>query len=413
MEFGLIGEHLGHSFSPEIHARLGNGAYTLHEVARDDLDAFMKAAPFKGINVTIPYKEAVMPYLDEISPEALEIGAVNTIVKDTDGRLKGYNTDFFGLCGLARRSGLDFNGRNVLVLGAGGAAKTAAAVAKELGAASVSTATRNPRNENQLPLSEISVNGGPWQIIMNATPVGMHPSDEGRVVDIALFPALEGVLDCIYNPLRTNLVLDAQERGLKAEGGLYMLVGQAWKADELFFDKQGDKALWDMIHDELLSSKINIVLCGMPSCGKTTVGGLLAEATGRRFYDTDVIIRERAGMEISEIFASKGEEAFRKMEHDIIEELSREHGCIIATGGGAVLDYSNIHNLRRSGRIYFIDKTPAQLVPTDDRPLSRSMDALEKLYATRRQAYLKAAEITIDGSLSFEDAAAEILKSLC
>lgn len=413
MEYGLIGEHLGHSFSPEIHGKLGNGNYVLHEVPREELAEFIKSADFKGLNVTIPYKEAVMPYLDEIAPEALKIGAVNTVVKGSDGLLRGYNTDFYGLYEMARKAGIDFEGRSVLVLGAGGAAKTAVTVAEAMGAAKVDTATRNPRNPGQLRLAGVAESGGPWQIIMNATPVGMFPNNSDRILDLDRFPALEGVLDCIYNPLRTNLVLDAQERGIKAEGGLYMLVAQAWKADEFFFGRPGDTSLLDKIYSELHAAKSNIVLCGMPSCGKTTVGGIIASRTGRTLYDTDVIIRERSGREIREIFATDGEAAFRKMEADTIDELSRQHGCIIATGGGAVLNYDNIHNLRRTGTVYFIDKTPAQLVPTDDRPLSSNMEALEKLYNTRRQAYLRAAEKTIDGALSFEDAAQAILDDLC
>ncbi len=412
MEYGLIGEHLGHSFSPEIHAELGNKNYVLHEVPRDALESFMQEADFKGINVTIPYKEAVMPYLDEIAPEALEIGAVNAVVKGEDGRLRGYNTDFYGLRAMSLRAGLDFKGRKVLVAGAGGAAKTAVAVARSLGAAEVVCATRTPRNEEQLRLEEVS-KGGPWQIIMNATPVGMYPNDGDRLFDLDKFPALEGVLDCIYNPLRTNLILDAQATGLKAEGGLYMLVAQAWKADEFFFSKQGDPRQLERIYRKLYAQKCNIVLCGMPSSGKTTVGGLLAEMTGRTLYDTDVIIRERSGREIREIFATEGEAAFRQMESQVIEELSHQHSCIIATGGGAVLNWNNVHNLRRTGRIYLLDKNPDQLIPTEDRPLSKDRQALEKLYHTRREAYLRAGECIIDGALDFPDAARAILEDLC
>ena len=373
---------------------LSSDPYELVELERTALEPFMLKADFKGINVTIPYKEAVMPYLDVISAPARKIGAVNTVVK-REGRLCGYNTDFGGLLEMARNSGIDFEGRSVLVLGAGGAAKTAAAVAQELGASAVKLSSRHPA-PGQFSLETIADSGHPGiHIIINATPVGMFPNNGGRIVTMDLFPDLQGVLDCVYNPLRTNLVLDALEKGIPAVGGLSMLVYQACLAREIFTGNEIGREVWDDVLQRISSSKENVVLCGMPSCGKTTIGRLLAEKTGREVIDTDQIVRQNAGVEIADIFRTQGEAAFRKMETDAIAFIAPEQGKIISVGGGAVMNPLNVHLLKMNGKVVFIDRPLELLVPTGDRPLSSDMDKLRTMYGVRRPVYLQAADAVV------------------
>ncbi|MBO6035271.1 MAG: hypothetical protein J6P34_05410 [Paludibacteraceae bacterium] len=399
MEYGLIGEHLGHSFSREIHGMLSSDSYQLHEVAKEELDSFMRNADFKAINVTIPYKQAVIPYLSHISDEAKAIGAVNTIV-NLDGKLYGYNTDFEGLRLMAIRAGIDFKGRDVLVLGVGGAAKTAHAVAASLGAATITHAARKPGDDD---IDIYSLKGGGqklnYHIIINATPVGMFPNSSDRVADLDMFPNLEGVLDCIYNPLRTNLVLDALQKGVKAEGGLYMLVAQACFARNYFVGANLGMDDIEKVYGRILSDKQNIVLSGMPSCGKSTIGKALAERSGKRFVDTDALIVERAGKEIPLIFKEEGEQAFRDMESAVIKELSEKQGLIISLGGGAVLRSENVRNLKLNGKIFFIDRKLELLTATNDRPLSSNADALREMYVRRLPVYKAAADYIIENNL--------------
>lgn len=402
MEYGLIGEHLGHSFSREIHGMLSSDSYQLHEVAKDELDSFMRKADFKAINVTIPYKQAVIPYLTHISDEAKAIGAVNTIVNH-DGKLYGYNTDFEGLRLMAIRAGIDFKERDVLVLGVGGAAKTAHAVAESLGAATITHAARKPKDED---IDIYSLKGGEQtyhhHIIINATPVGMLPNSSDRVADLEKFPNLEGVLDCIYNPLRTNLVLDAQQKSVKAEGGLYMLVAQACFARNYFVGANLGMEDIEKVYGKILSDKENIVLSGMPSCGKSTIAKALAEKTGKNFIDTDALIMERAGREIPRIFKEDGEKAFRDLESAVIKELSEKQGLIISLGGGAVLRSENVRNLKLNGNIFFIDRKLELLTATNDRPLSSNADALREMYAIRLPIYRAAADYIIENNSNIE-----------
>ena len=396
MEFGLIGEHLGHSFSRIIHGMLTDAPYQLHELRPDELPKFLADRDFRGINVTIPYKRAVMPHLDSIAESARACNAVNAIVRK-DGKLTGYNTDYDGFIALAHHAGVDFNGANVVILGAGGAASAVAAASWSMGATSVRNAVRNIRTPEQLPLAQPEFWNG-CEIVVNATPVGMYPDWQPSPVDIAALPRLRGVLDCIYNPLRTRLVLDARERGIPAEGGLYMLVGQAVRARELFDGTALPEDCCQKIYERILAGKRNLVLTGMPSCGKSTVGRKLASRTGRRFVDTDDVIRLQAGMEIPDIFAREGEAGFRARETAAIESLAAEQGLIIATGGGAVLKEENVRLLRHNGIICLLKRDLGLLTPTGDRPLSRDRMALEALYERRLPAYLKAAELTVDNN---------------
>ncbi|MCR4859461.1 MAG: hypothetical protein K5910_02215 [Bacteroidales bacterium] len=409
MEFGLIGEHLGHSFSKEIHGRLSDRPYELREIPRDALAKFLTSREFKGINVTIPYKEAVLPLLDFVSPEARQIGAVNTIV-NRDGRLFGYNTDYFGFSALADRLRIDFKGKRVLILGAGGAAKTVAAVATDRSAASVTHAVRRPKAPGQIPLSSLGsessykdvIPGWTGDLVVNCTPAGMFPHEEERIIDLGAFPRLEGAIDLIYNPLRTDLILDALSRGVPAEGGLYMLVAQAVKAREYFDGIPGPAG--DDLFESLLRAKRNLVLIGMPASGKSTIGKALSEKTGRPFADTDSLIVQKAGKPIPQIFAEEGEAAFRALESDVIQELSPRTGLVIATGGGAVLDPQNVRRLSRNGLLCFIRRDPERLLSTADRPLSSSREAMLALYESRREAYRRATERVIDNNGSLEEA---------
>lgn len=410
MKYGLIGEHLKHSYSCEIHAQIADYEYELHEIPPSELGGFLKKREFNAINVTIPYKQDVIPYLDEISDTAKRIGAVNTIV-NRNGRLYGDNTDFAGMLALAKHIGVDMKGRKVLILGTGGASKTGHALAEYMGAQSVFYVSRSGK-DGSISYEQAVTEHGDAQIIINATPVGMFPKQDGRPIDISAFPKLEGVIDAIYNPLRTNLILDAQERGIPAEGGLYMLSAQAVHASAVFRDIPLDESLVDKAFKSVKNDKQSIVLIGMPSSGKTTVGRILAEKCGKQLADTDEYIVRKIGMPISDFFAKHGEAEFRKIEKETVAELSATGGRIIATGGGAVLDAENVRALKQNGVLVFLDRRPENLIATDDRPLASRRSALEKLYAERYDIYCAAAELHIDANTTPEAEADAILKEL-
>lgn len=410
MKYGLIGEHLKHSYSCEIHAQIADYEYELHELPPSGLGGFLKKREFNAINVTIPYKQDVIPYLDEISDTAKRIGAVNTIV-NRNGRLYGDNTDFAGMLALAKHIGVDMKGRKVLILGTGGASKTGHALAEYMGAQSVFYVSRSGK-DGSISYEQAVTEHSDAQIIINATPVGMFPKQDGRPIDISAFPKLEGVIDAIYNPLRTNLILDAQERGIPAEGGLYMLSAQAVHASAVFRDIPLDESLVDKAFKSVKNDKQSIVLIGMPSSGKTTVGRILAEKCGKQLADTDEYIVRKIGMPISDFFAKHGEAEFRKIEKETVAELSATGGRIIATGGGAVLDAENVRALKQNGVLVFLDRRPENLIATDDRPLASRRSALEKLYAERYDIYCAAAELHIDANTTSEAEADAILKEL-
>lgn len=410
MKYGLIGEHLKHSYSCEIHAQIADYEYELHEIPPSGLGGFLKKREFNAINVTIPYKQDVIPYLDEISDTAKRIGAVNTIV-NRNGRIYGDNTDFAGMLALAKHIGVDMKGRKVLILGTGGASKTGHALAEYMGAQSVFYVSRSGK-DGSISYEQAVTEHSDAQIIINATPVGMFPKQDGRPIDISAFPKLEGVIDAIYNPLRTNLILDAQERGIPAEGGLYMLSAQAVHASAVFRDIPLDESLVDKAFKRVKNDKQSIVLIGMPSSGKTTVGRILAEKCGKQLADTDEYIVRKIGMPISDFFAKHGEAEFRKIEKETVAELSATGGRIIATGGGAVLDAENVRALKQNGVLVFLDRRPENLIATDDRPLASRRSALEKLYAERYDIYCAAAELHIDANTTPEAEADAILKEL-
>ncbi|MBQ7541959.1 MAG: shikimate dehydrogenase [Clostridia bacterium] len=400
MEYGCIAEHLGHSFSKSIHEKIDSYDYVLREVPKTELDAFMRARAFQGINVTIPYKQDVIPYLDALSETAKDIGAVNTIV-NRDGKLFGDNTDFGGMTALIRRMGLDLSGKKVLVLGTGGTSRTAVAVAQRLGCAWVRQVSRTAK-DGVLTYADVYEKHTDTQIILNTTPAGMFPKIDDMPIRPEAFPALEGVADAIFNPLRSKLVLSSRAAGVPAEGGLYMLVAQAVLAAKRFTEKTYAPELTDTVFQALLREKENLVLIGMPGSGKTTVGKRAAETLGRTFVDLDDEIVRRAGCPIPEIFAKQGEKAFRDLETEITRETAARSGLVIATGGGCVLREENVRFLRMNGRLLFLDRPLEQLLPTDDRPTANSKEKICALYETRLPIYRAAADAVIrsDGDAS-------------
>ena len=422
MEYGLIGRVLGHSYSKEIHEQIADYQYELKELEPSELDGFLSKRDFKAINVTIPYKQDVIPFLDFVDERAEKIGAVNTIV-NRDGKLYGYNTDFDGMLALIRKIGIEAKGKKALILGTGGTAKTAHAVLEFLGAAEILHVSRKLSDVNISWMEEkgltvpvtyqeaVSLHSDA-EIIINTTPSGMYPEVTQKPIDLSRFPELEGVLDVIYNPLRTNLILDAEELDIPAEGGLYMLAAQAVYACGHFLNREISTEEIDKAYQSVLDQKRNIVLCGMPSCGKTTIGNLLQERFQMPLIDTDAKIVERIGMEIAEYAALCGETAFRDVESSIVQEAASEGGSIIATGGGVVLREENVRALKRNGVLVFIDRPLDLLQATADRPFSADPEALKKRYEERYDIYCYTADYRVDGSGSAEEVAGQILRML-
>ena len=400
--FGCIGKKLTHSFSKEIHSLLADYEYRLIELKEEDVGTFLEKKDFEAINVTIPYKQTVIPFLDEVSENAQKIGAVNTIV-NKNGRLFGFNTDYFGMTALISKTGLDLKNKKVLILGTGGTSKCAKVVANDLGASTVLVVSRQ-KKDGVITYDEAIKNHADTKVIINTTPVGMFPEPQNTPIDISAFKNLEGVIDAIYNPLCSNLVLDAKEKGLKASGGLYMLVAQAVVAVEKFLDVSISKEKTDEVYTKILKDKENIVLTGMPGSGKSTVGKQIA-LDGFSFVDTDTEIERLVGGSIKDLILEKGEKYFRDIETKVIKEISAKTSQIIATGGGAVLRPENIRALKQNGKIYFLDAPLSRLTATDDRPLSNDREKLEKLYNERKEIYKITADIIVpdlDATLSAE-----------
>lgn len=408
MKYGCIGEKLGHSFSKEIHNRLADYEYELKELAPEELGPFMEAREFSAINVTIPYKQAVIPYLSEISPQAKAIGAVNTIV-NRGGKLYGYNTDFFGMRALILRAGMDLRGRKVVIFGRGGTSHTAQAVAADLGAAEIIVASRS--GLSGITYEQAKTAQCDADFIINTTPCGMYPNIDTVAMELDTYTNLKGVVDVVYNPLRTELVLRARERGIPAVCGLYMLVAQAAYAVEFFLDTKIPAEKIESVYREIFAMKQNIVLTGMPGSGKTTVGKQLAEKLGKSFVDTDELLTARAGATPAEIIPRDGEQAFRDLESAVIhDEAAPLNGCIIATGGGAILRDENVRNLKRNGRVIFLDRPLEEILPTDDRPLSSSREALETRYRERYSRYCETADHTVSPASVVDAVCKEIIE---
>lgn len=409
MKYGLIGEKLGHSFSAEIHEKIADYKYELKEISKNELDSFLTERDFLGVNVTIPYKNTVVDYLDFIDENAKKIGAINTIV-NKNGKLYGYNTDFGGLRSLIRRVLPDLTGKKALILGDGATSHTAYAVLENLNAAEILVVSRHPDN-NKISYHDATTLHKDASLIINATPVGMYPNVDASPISLIGFNNLELVVDVIYNPLKTNLIIEAQEKGIPAVSGLYMLVSQAVLASGYFIDQEFCDDITESIYLELLGKKRNIVLTGMPSSGKTTVGKVLSNLTGKKFVDTDDLIVEKSGMSIPEIFEKFGEVYFRDLETEIISEVSLNTDTIIATGGGAVLRKSNINNLKHNGVIFFLDRDISELLPTADRPTANSIEAILKIYNERIDIYNSTCDKKVR-VISPEITAKEILRNL-
>lgn len=391
-EYGCIGEHLGHSFSAEIHAMLGTYDYRLCELRPEEVGDFLRARAFRGINVTIPYKRTVIPYLDAIDDAARAIGAVNTILC-RDGKLIGYNTDFYGMRMLLRRAGIDAKGKHAAVLGTGGTSSTARAVLRAEGAASVVRVSRRPEGEDVIGYDELNRRREDVEILVNTTPVGMFPHDGELPADPAGFPRLCGAADAVYHPLRTDFVGRARERGIPAAGGLYMLVAQAACAAALFLDRPDLTERTEEVFASVRDSKENIVLVGMPGSGKSTLGSQLAARTGKPFFDSDTLLAARVGMPAGAYITAHGEEAFRREETAVLRELAAGTGCIIATGGGAVTRQENVKALRRNGCLVYLDRPLDSIEPSDSRPLTRDRAALERVFREREALYRESADL--------------------
>ena len=404
--YGCIGKRLMHSFSKEIHAKLADYRYELIELKEDEVRPFFEKKEFAAVNVTIPYKETVMPYLDEISDIARRIGAVNTVVH-RDGKLCGHNTDYDGMKALIERLDLSLQGKKVLILGTGGTSKTARIVAEDLGAAEVWRVSRRER-EDAITYEQAYTLHADAHVVINTTPVGMYPNGGETPINTAVFTRLEGVIDAVYNPLCTNLVLDAKERGVKAEGGLYMLVMQAVKAAEKFLDTAIAKEEADRVFASIVAAKENVVLTGMPASGKSTVGRLL-HIDGYTFVDTDAEVEKRCGCSIKELIAAKGEAYFRDLETAVIRDVSAQGGRILATGGGAVLRAENVRYLKQNGKLFFLDAALSRLRATADRPLSDTDEKLAQLYQERHALYKATADVIVPDAATPEETAAYIL----
>ncbi len=366
---GLLGAHLGHSYSPAIHGLLGNYEYRLFDKSPEEVEAFLRSGEFTGLNVTMPYKKAVIPYLDVLSPQASLLGAVNTIVRQEDGTLWGHNTDFFGFSYLLKQSQLALAGKKVLVLGSGGASATVQAVLRQHHARVTVISRQGENNYGNLELQKDAA------LIINTTPLGMYPHTGAAALDLRQFPHLERVLDVIYNPARTQLLLDAEALGIPGVGGLSMLVAQAWEASQCFTGQAIPTDVIPKITKALQARMENLVLVGMPGCGKTTLGRLAAEKMGRPFADADHYIEKHAGMSIPEIFEQFGEAHFRLLETEVLEELGKQSGLVIACGGGAVTQARNYPLLHQNGCIFWIQRELSALA-TQGRPLSKNLQEL-------------------------------------
>lgn len=405
LKCGLLGEKLGHSYSPQIHSMLADYEYKLFEKSPEELEDFLKSGEFDGLNVTIPYKKSVMPYCAELSPTAAQIGSVNTIVRRSDGSLYGDNTDAFGFENLIVHNGIEVKGKKALVLGTGGASVTAQAVLKNLGASEVVVISRKGEDNYENIAKHADA-----EIIANTTPVGMYPNNGKAAVDLTQFPKLSGVLDVVYNPARTALLLQAEKLCIPCAGGLYMLVSQAKRSCELFTGKSIPDSEIDRIERVLSHQMQNIVIIGMPGSGKTAVSTMLAERLGRKIFDTDTIVSEKAGMTIPEIFAAQGEAGFRKLETEATAEVSKLSGNIISTGGGVVTVADNYELLHQNGVIVWIERDTNKLA-RDGRPISLSSD-LNELYAARLPLYERFADIKADNNGDINDTVNAIMEMI-
>ena len=404
--YGLLGRTLSHSLSPQIHAHFGSYPYELFCREPEELDEFFADKALKAYNVTIPYKVEAFNRCDELSDTAKKIGSVNTVIRRTDGTLYGDNTDYFGFDYMSKKCGTDYKGKKVLVLGSGGASLTVCTVAKDCGAREIVVVSRSGENNYENISKHYDAD-----IIINTTPVGMYPHNGERLVDLAKFTILECVLDLIYNPSRTQLLLDAEELNIPHANGMTMLVAQALRSAEQFFEKKlGDETI-DRVCKEILKEQGNIVLIGMPGCGKSTVGKILAQKLGRELLDTDKKIIKADGRTIPEIFTTEGEPFFRELETKACKDAGKCLGKIIATGGGAVMRKENRDALKQNGTVIYLEKD-LSLLSLDGRPLSKDEDAVKKIYEARKDTYEAFADFTVEVSPDAEITAERVIECI-
>ena len=405
MDFRLLGRHLSHSYSPRLHKALGSYDYGLFEVEPEAVESFLRKGDFRGINVTIPYKETVMKYCQSLSAAAREIGSVNLILKKADGSLYGDNTDAYGFQSMLEMSGISVAGKKALVLGSGGASRTVCHVLRGQGAGQVLVISRNGAdNYENLERHKDA------EILVNTTPLGMYPHTEAAPLSLAQFPSCQGVLDLIYNPARTQLLQDAENRNIPHMGGLSMLVYQARAAAERFLNRGiSEEKTWEVLHT-LQAETENIILAGMPGCGKTVVGRALAKSLKRDFVDIDQVIAAKEGCTIPEIFQREGEAGFRNCETAVLKEIGRQSGKVIATGGGCVTREENYPHLHQNGVIVFLER-PLENLATRGRPLSQG-GKLEEMYEIRLPLYRRFADCTVESAGSIEETATQIKEAV-
>lgn len=416
MKYGLIGEHLGHSFSKQIQTRISeienvkDYDYQLVELDKEEFKEFMEKKDFKGINVTIPYKKDVIPYLDEMDESAKAIGAVNTII-NVDGKLKGYNTDFGGFLYMVKAHNVHMEGKKVLIIGNGGACAAVKAVCKHENAKDIVIVSRSA-NRGAIGYDEMYTSHLDADIVVNTSPVGMFPNIANAPIDVSWFHKLECVLDVVYNPILTRLCFEAQEADIKRVIGLEMLIAQAKYTFEIFENMSFDDSIIDEIKKEMLKDRCNIVLIGMPSAGKTTIGKMLEEKLGKEFFDLDDMIIAKAGKSIPEIFQESGEAGFRAIETEVAIEASKMNNKIIATGGGVVKHKVNMDFLRLNGITIFIDRDIDKLISSDpNRPLSSSKQALQQMYKERYPLYQKYAAYIAVNNANIEETVDDIVNA--
>lgn len=402
MTYGLIGKTLGHSFSKIVHEALSDYSYSLYPLpTEEEFHRFMTERKFPAINVTIPYKTDVIPYCEDLDEKAKAIGAVNTIL-NRDGKLYGYNTDYDGFVYLTEKIGISFEGKVVLILGTGGTFKTVFAVAKDEKAKEILVASRTPDKDNAQGYTaltyEEALQRKDVEIIVNTSPVGMYPNNEGSPIALDGFKQLQGVVDVVYNPFKSCLVQEAEKRNIPATGGLIMLVAQAKFAAEHFKGKAISEKAMDQVVADIAAKQSNVVLIGMPSCGKSTIGQRLAGDMERKFVDLDAEIEKEAGMSIPELFKTQGEESFRDVETKVCKTFAKENGLVISTGGGIVTRSENIQALQQNGVLLYIKRPLEQLISGQNRPLSASPEAISKLFETRQPLYQEACQVEIENN---------------
>ncbi len=401
---GLIGKKLGHSYSPQIHERLGDYSYKLFEMQEEDIGGFLRSDVWDGLNVTVPYKKSVIPFMDSLSETAEKTGSVNTVVRTSGGEIKGCNTDVAGFTELVKKSGMRMKGKKTLVLGSGGASSAVRAALENIGSPYVVISRTGENNYDNLRLHSDA------RFIVNTTPVGMYPDNGRSPVDLSLFPHCEGVIDLIYNPCRTALLMQAEKLEIPCENGLYMLVAQARKSAELFTGKAIDDRVVSQIHTELAAASENIVLIGMPGCGKTTVAREIGRISGRQVLDSDEEIKNRTGKTPAQIITEEGESTFRKLESEVLSDFGKQSGAVIATGGGAVTVERNYPCLHQNGIIIRLDRDLNSL-PDDGRPITKA-EGIKELFKKRDPLYRKFSDVTVRSDSSPETVASEVIRTV-